>query len=478
MKRKKKMVVSGQLLIAVFFLILSCSMSEAAVTLSAEDGFGLPGSTDRPVQISLDNRSHMVEGLQVDICDDDDYLELTDCDTNTRTTGFTCVVNEMASGCARIIMYSADPSNTVIAKGTGSIVSLKYSVSEAAPSQECRDLELEGAKVSDDLSTPLEVLTQPGEFCFTEAPPTTTTTTPVTTTIPVTTTTTAVPTYRVTISPREATIDSETTLQFTARTTYGDGEVTGSYLWEIVPASAIGSAISATGLFTAGENATAADIEETVKITDTAHENKSATATVTVKIKEEPLPECTVKVNPSSATVISGESLALSASTVGDAGCEPGEYEWSISTQIESVVDQGGIYTAGNNTTANQLTDTVTVIDHANSDINGSATITVESEIPAKSLNVFPEVLLGFRWIPLPYLLIITSEDALFTLGSTISFEPAGTITPLLQIGFGNLMLSLVVLNANPAEGTVSVAVTTGEEIARGEVSVVLLPFL
>jgi hypothetical protein len=280
----------------------------------------------------------------------------------------------------------------------------------------------------------------------------------------------------VTISPKEATTDSETTLQFTARTTYGGEVVEGSYWWEIVPESTIGSAVTQSGLFTAGENTSGSDIEETVMVTDTAHENKSATAVVTVKLKEQPPPECEVRINPSSATVTSGENLALSAHTIGDEGCAPGEYEWLINTQIGSTVNQEGYYTSGNNTTGTQATDTITVVDHANLDISGTATIRIDPEEIAKSINVFPEVLLGSHWIPFPYLLIVTSEDAMFELTSQVSFEPGDDITPLLQVGFGNIFFTLVILNANPDEGTVTVTISTGEEIASGEISILLLP--
>jgi hypothetical protein len=147
-----------------------------------------------------------------------------------------------------------------------------------------------------------------------------------------------------------------------------------------------------------------------------------------------------------------------------------------INTQIGSTVNQEGYYTTGNNTTGTQATDTITVVDHANLDISGTATIRVDPEEIVKLINVFPEVLLGSRWIPLPYLLIVTSEDAMFELTSKVSFEPGDDITPLLQVGFGNIFFSLVILNANPDEGTVTVTISTGEEIAVGEISILLLP--
>ena len=79
-------------------------------------------------------------------------------------------------------------------------------------------------------------------------------------------------------------------MQFSARTTDGGEKVEGTYSWEIVSGSTIGSTIDDDGLFAAGDNTTDFEIEETVKVTDTAHEDKSATATVSIKVKEPPPP--------------------------------------------------------------------------------------------------------------------------------------------------------------------------------------------
>ena len=78
-------------------------------------------------------------------------------------------------------------------------------------------------------------------------------------------------------------------------------------------------------------------------------------------------------INPSSATVYSGDTLTLEAHTSG-VDCEPGNYEWSISSDIGSMIEDGA-YTAGNNDTGSQVTDVITVVDHANFDITGAASV-------------------------------------------------------------------------------------------------------
>ena len=510
MTNRKGRILFVQMVVVLCFLLLSFPLAysqEGTVTLSIGDGAGLPGSTDNPVQIGLDNSEDRTTGMQVDICDTGDLLtpSLNDpppgyvCETTGRAASFSCLANEIAGGCVRVIVADFE-GGSFIEVGTGPIITLKYDVSEGASIGECKVLSAENAKITSCVDdgeggctpgSPFDNVTlEDGEFCFgdpitttttttpttTTTTPTTTTTTPTTTTTtPTTTTTTITSSYKVTISPSSATLDSDASLQFSVNTTYGGEEVGGTYTWEIVPESTIGSVIDGNGLFTAGANTTESVVEETVKVTDTEHENKSATATVTIKIKEQPPPECEVKINPSSATVFSGDILPLTASTIGEE-CEPGDYEWSINTEIESVIDQEGNYTAGSNDTGSQVTDTITVVDHANGDISESAVIAVESEELVKNVTVFPPILLGSRWIPLPYILLITGEDTKFDLNSTIHFEPGGDVLKLCQFGFGNIMFAIVFLSASPQEGAVNVIITTDGEVAVGEIAIELLP--
>ena len=275
------------------------------------------------------------------------------------------------------------------------------------------------------------------------------------------------------LSPSSAELDSDATLQFTALTTCAGQEVEGTYIWEIVPESSMGSKINENGLFTSGDNTTDSDIDETVRVTDTAHENRSATVTVTVKVMEEAPPECEVTINPATATVSSGGTLSLNAVTTGD-GCAAGDYEWSIDSEISSMIDHEGNYSAGINHTGSNETDTITVVDRANSDVSTSAIITVESKIA----SVLPDTLLGSRWVPLFYFLLITIEDTNLdpSAASTISFEPEDNILPIGHVVFGNVILAMIILKANPQEGTVVVTVDNGGGIVTGELTIRLLP--
>ena len=473
-------MLSRKVIATLGFLMLPLSLSHAEVTLSVGDGLGLPGSSNSQVVVSLENQADKVKGLQIDICDVDNYLSLTGCETTNRTTNFSCEKSELESGCCRILLISFS-GNTTITEGTGPIFTLKYTVSGGAPSGECRDLNPENVKVSNEDGDPIassDIIVEPGAFCF-SSPVTTTTTTIITTT----TTTTIKPSYKVTISPLSATIASGSTLQFTAKTTHGGEEVAGTYSWEIVPQSTIGSTIDENGLLTAGENDTGSDLVETVKVKDVAHQNIFATATVTIKVKVEPPPECEVTINPSAALVYPGDTLMLSALTTGN--CETPQFQWSLknSDTNSSIEPQGGScsYTAGENNGGEPLTDSLTVNDGVNG-VGAEAVITVLAE--GVSIEVSPDSLWKSHWIPLPFLLIITGEGTHFeALKSTITFQPEGALFPFCPLVLGETFIWEIILVmpswlASGEDQMVTVTVTTEDEEVSGDVAVKLLPFI
>jgi hypothetical protein len=160
-------------LMASMFFSLSLSQSSAEVTLIVGDGSALPGSTGSPVVVSLDNLSDVIKGIQVDVCDVDDFLSCTTCDTTERTTDFTCSTNERPNGCCRIVLVSL--GGDFIEEGTGPVFTISYDVLAEAPSGNCIELNPEGIEIADETGAPLtdDVVWVSGQFCF----PTTSSTT-------------------------------------------------------------------------------------------------------------------------------------------------------------------------------------------------------------------------------------------------------------------------------------------------------------
>ena len=182
MKFDKGMVLLsvGSIVSFCFFAFLPALSCAADVTLTVGNGLGLPGSADNPVEVSLDNSDDQVRSIQMDVCDGDDYLSCMECATTERTSGFLCSTEEQANGCCRVILF--DLSGGSIAEGKGSVCTIKYNVSEEAPSEECINLNPEELSIRDEDKQLLEVTAEPGEFCFSASSTTTTSTTTTSTT--------------------------------------------------------------------------------------------------------------------------------------------------------------------------------------------------------------------------------------------------------------------------------------------------------
>ena len=151
-------------IVLIFYLSLLTSDSYACVTLTVGDGFGSPGSQGNPVKVMLDNQNYKVGGIELDICDVDNYLTCTACENTERISGFRCTINERENGCCGVTIVS--DSGALIEKGTGPLFILKYDVSEGAPGGGCRSLDPENENVLDELRNVLAVNKYSGKFCF------------------------------------------------------------------------------------------------------------------------------------------------------------------------------------------------------------------------------------------------------------------------------------------------------------------------
>ncbi len=140
-------------------------LSRADITITVGNGAGYPGSEGNQVDISLDNQEDELGGVQIDICDVDDYLACTGCSITERTIDFNCICYEQKNGCAGIVLYS--PTCTIIDEGIGPIFSVSYNVSEQAPPGECRYLNPQNVVTLDMLGNQLVASANPGRFCFT-----------------------------------------------------------------------------------------------------------------------------------------------------------------------------------------------------------------------------------------------------------------------------------------------------------------------
>ena len=121
--------------VTLCFMSLALSTGQAQVTITVEDGSGFIGSTGNTVGVILNNPSEKVSAVRVDVCDVDNYLSSSACETTARSSGFDCAANEREDGCVRVVLINLG-DDSLIEQGNGTIFTLSYDVSPSAPSEE------------------------------------------------------------------------------------------------------------------------------------------------------------------------------------------------------------------------------------------------------------------------------------------------------------------------------------------------------
>ena len=106
MKNKRLTSISIFTIILVLSILLFPYKTLSQVTIIVGNGFGPPGSSENEVVINLDNQNDNILGIQLDLCDENDYLIVNNIETTSRTEGFSCEYNELSNGCIRIILFS------------------------------------------------------------------------------------------------------------------------------------------------------------------------------------------------------------------------------------------------------------------------------------------------------------------------------------------------------------------------------------
>ena len=106
------------LIITIF--TFNCLFSNTISFSSAEINAGESAVID----ISLDNESDVIGGIQFQIVDWPNYGNIVDVQTTDRTSAFTVSFNEQPDG--SVIVVGFDLSAQGIAPGNGSILSLEY----------------------------------------------------------------------------------------------------------------------------------------------------------------------------------------------------------------------------------------------------------------------------------------------------------------------------------------------------------------
>ena len=166
-----KMGIAIILVLLNFVVISSCVTEpgsgvtdpDSGLLITVGDGSASPGAKNVSVSVTMDN-ADPVRGIQMDICDDGNYLTCTGCENSMRTSDLNCQFNELSNGCTRIILVSL--SGDSIDAGMGPIFSFNYDVADDAPSAECVNLTPVETKISDENKSFLDATVEQGEFCI------------------------------------------------------------------------------------------------------------------------------------------------------------------------------------------------------------------------------------------------------------------------------------------------------------------------
>ena len=189
---------------------------------------------------------------------------------------------------------------------------------------------------------------------------------------------------RVIVSPESGTLTSGDSILLDPQTLNDGILVDGDYNYEIKPSSSIGSTMSDDGQFTAGKNTSSDNVEETIKITDTANKNAWVLIVFTIEGKKPSSGNCTLSISPSSATIGPGKSLQLTPHNSEE--CKEGVYEWKVNSKIGSSINDQGFYKAATNTNSTPALDIVMVTDTVNQ-VSTDIIITVLTS-PVATLDV------------------------------------------------------------------------------------------
>jgi hypothetical protein len=314
----------------------------------------------------------------------------------------------------------------------------------------------------------------------------------------------------VAVSPSYQSIASRKTIQFSATNT---GCAQGVLTWEVT--SSMGSRISADGLYTAGTNSGADTLVDTITLTDTSN-CVLDTATVTIPGYSPPQPTttttvsetiistttstiaavtttisanttttvpCELRLTPQSGTAAQGETITFEITSSGN--CDTSQYEWSLSSNTDSSIEARGtkcIYTAGENYTADPLTDTITVRDTTNGDIRADAKITLNSEDEVLSLRALPDSLAKTSFMPYPAWISLEGTGTHFDpLDSVITFDPPTAVWPLFTMVTDSTNITLFILVmpswfAGSDSEPVTITVTTGDIAVSATINIEFVP--
>ncbi len=349
------------------------------IIVSIGSGTGEAGAKNKPVTLVLDNPAETVKGIQLYVCDEGNYLAAKSCMATGRAAKFLCTLNECRTdaksaecrhypGCANIVLYAP---GEVIAGGRGPVAVLNFDVSENAPAG-CVTLDPKKVIVSDQDRKSLSAMAERGRFCISGGSGDDTTTT-------------AGPSNPTPENPEEMPpTDSTNSISAPGSSTHSSGPLASPQSGLRTPLGGTSAADRESSYDgdagTVGSSGSSSRKRTTGGGSDEysgAADARSAGVTAT---KGSGSKESRLIISPPLSVINSKGVLALNAYTIFNGKEVQGKYKWEIQppSAIGSTIDGDGIFTAGINTSASPVQETIRVTDISNKSISSTATITIE----------------------------------------------------------------------------------------------------
>lgn len=139
------------------------SPRDKGVRLVISNATAYRGSHGNRVEVALENPDIQVRGIQLEICDEDNYLSCAGCEVTDRSGGFVCASHEKPNGCYELLLFSF---TRMIEMGTGPLLRFSCDAADAAPVGGCRELLPGRLEIADEQKQSLEASVEKGSICF------------------------------------------------------------------------------------------------------------------------------------------------------------------------------------------------------------------------------------------------------------------------------------------------------------------------
>ncbi|WP_010253541.1 FN3 associated domain-containing protein [Treponema primitia] len=269
---------------------------------------------------------------------------------------------------------------------------------------------------------------------------------------------------RVTVSPKDTSVDKGSTKQLTADVETENDTVSKSVIWEILEDADEGTYITGLGVLTVSPEETLTTL--TIRASSTASPGKYDTAAVTITVPSSEPTVLSVTVSPNTVEVEKGTTRQFQADVVVSGGAAD-TVTWTVSGGItETTISDAGLLTVASGETAASLTVTAaSTADTAKSD-TAAVTVTAPVTVPGiTSVAVSPKTVSVQKGTTQQFAAAVAAVGGA---ADTVTWTVSGGITDTTISDTG-----LLTLAAGETAATVTVTVTSTFDTTKSDTATV-----